>query len=189
MKDTTRADPMFNIPLTRVDGVDATVTLRELSGAQPVHVVLLRHLNCAFCQVHLGEIVRRRDEIGRVVVVSFADHERTLEYGLNLPRGVMLVRDEGRNLYAASTAPRGSLWAVLLRPQIIAKIAWYSTKGIMTRPPKEDGSQLGADLVFDVHGRAVLKYISQTSDDRPPVDLIIGAMHVARAGIEVRTAA
>jgi len=189
MNDATLADQMFDIPLTRVDEPDKTVTLRDLSGAQPIHVVLLRQLNCPFCQVHLGEVLRRSDDVGRIVVVSFADHERTLEYGYKLPPGVMLVRDEPRNLYAASKARRGNLWSVLLRPQILAKVAYFATRGMLTLPPKEDAFQLGADIVFDVHGRVVMKYVSKTADDRPSVDMIVAAMHVARSGIEVRTAA
>ena len=174
---------MFDIDLERVDHPGEHVTLRDVSGAQPVHVVLLRHLNCPFCQLHLAEVVRRRNELGRLVVVSFADYERTREYGLGLPAGVVVLRDGERRLYAAARADRGSLWSVLMNPRILGKVLILRARGIRSLSPREDGFQLGADLVFDVYGQLAWSYISQSSDDRPPVDAVVAAMQAARLGI------
>lgn len=169
----------YDLPVILAED-ERTVTLRELSGGQPLLLVLARHMDCPFCEVHLGRVMRSRDDIGRVVVVGHGQPQELREHHTNLPPEVVLVADPDHSLYKAFSAKRlRSALHMMIKPTSIPTIVMHLVHGGKLIRAGQDILQLGADVVLDTDGNACWKHLSKRPDDRPPLGIVAQQMHNA----------
>ena len=145
-------------------------SLAEMSRAQPVLVVLLRHAGCTFCREALADLSARRSEIEQSGAKMALVHMSTPEsfaafagrYGLG---EVPAISDPERRLYRGLGLRRGTL-SQLLGWSVWGRGARAFFSGHRVGMPAGDGTQMpGAFLIRD--GRVVRRFLHATAADRP----------------------
>lgn len=156
-----------------------SVNVATLCGGQPTLLVLLRHQDCPFCELHLGRLAAAHSKIGRIVAVSF-DERAGEDHAL--PFTVVVARDERRRVYKALETRQMRLPLFALNPRKAWVLAWHLLRG--KRLVRSGGSlaQLGADVIVDADGTVIWSHIAKDPSDRPDVDEIIAQMQLARHG-------
>ena len=172
-------DPL-DVPVRMVADGEPT-TLRALIGGQPMLVVLTRHLDCPYCEVHVGRVIRSRDELGRVVLVAHGEVEELREHYRFLPAEFLLVCDETQDLYDAFATRRLSKMTELrVRAWNLLTIGVrHMVRGGKISRPGQDLLQLGGDVVVDATGDVAWIHRSQRADDRVPTTELATRMHRA----------
>lgn len=145
-------------------------TLAELSDAQPLLLVGLRHSGCTFCREAMADLSAQRTEIekcGTKIVLmhmgtpeSFADFAKG--YGL---ADVPAVADPQRRLYRGLGLRRGKLGQLLgfnVWTRGVAAFFLGHRVGML----EGDGTQMPGVFVIKA-GHVIQRFIHQTTADRP----------------------
>lgn len=157
-----------NIAVTPID-TGRPVPLGLLVGGQTALVVLLRHADCPFCAAHLARISAAREQLGRVIVVSFEPAERLRIQAERAAPSFLYVTDESRTLYRAlATGQTGRSY--LFRPSVLARLAGVLLRGRPIMRRGSDTAQLGADMLVGVGGEVLHLQVSRSPEHRPGVD-------------------
>ncbi len=163
------ADPL-DIPVRLADD-GAAITLREVIGGQATLVILMRHLDCPFCEVYVGQVVRDRDDLGRVVLVGNASPAELRAIHADLPHEVVVVADETQALYRAwRTGRLRSLLGLRIRPRSVPTFLRHLVTGGRISRPGQDLLLLGGDVIVDADGTTAWMRPSTRPDDRPELD-------------------
>jgi len=158
----------------------APITLRELGGGQPMLVVLMRHLDCPFCEVHVGRIMHARDHLGRVVLVGNATPAELAEQHVDLPPEFVLVADADQSLYRAYRTHRlRSSLSLRISPRAIPTFLRHFLGGGKLQRAGQDLLQLGGDVVIDASGATTWLRNSTRPDDRPNTAKLAEHLHLA----------
>jgi len=110
------------------------------------------------------------------VVVTFAAAPMLARFARELALPVAYYGDPDRAAYRAFGFGRASLVRVWLDPRVLARYAQLLSRGRRPRPPQDDTLQLGGDVLADGFGRVEWVYRSTGPEDRPSVDVILGAL-------------
>ncbi len=162
-----------------VMGAHQMCDLKTLAGGQTTLVVLLRHRDCPFCEIHVGELVKAKDRVGRIVVTSFQDKDKLDEVSEWLPFDIVLGSDTSRSLYKALGAGRVTHIGFMLRPGRMKVMLSHLLRGRSMRRDHADFTQLGADMIIDRQGQIVWSHLPKHPADRPSVETIIEQMRDA----------
>lgn len=149
----------------------ADVSLRDLIGGQPALVVLTRHMDCPYCEVHVGRVIRDRDDLGRVIVVGHGTPAELREHHAGLPHEFVVVADADQALYRAfgtrRTRPGG--W-MMVAPWNWLTFARHLLRGGRVVRAGQDLAQLGGDAVVTSTGDVRWVHLSRRPDDRPRIE-------------------
>ena len=115
---------------------------------------------------------------GQVVVVSFAQPDHLKRFAERLGHPYLWLADPGRISYQRLGMERKGLSAIAPLRVIWAYIRLI-LRGKIWRPEQLDIAQMGGDIVFDRSGNLTLKHVSSSSDDRPPVGVVMAAFRRA----------
>lgn len=176
-----------------------TLTLAATSGrserlpdpaGQYVHLQLRRFAGCPICNLHLGSIVARHDEIRahgiREVVVFHATAAELAKHEIEMP--FSLIPDPGRELYRRLGVERGPRSLVSVRALgaalagLTAALGSRSTKRGALGPVKPTGGRFGlpADFLIAPDGKiAALKYGEHAYDQWTVDELLTHARRVS----------
>jgi hypothetical protein len=119
------------------------------------------------------------DELGAaVLVISFEDPDvlRQFHWFRTLPFTV--VSDLSRRLYQAFGLQTRSVLRLIDRTTVRA-YASALLRGRLPRFRNADVGQLGGDFVLNRAGEVVFSHRSATPADRPPVEILLGALRNA----------
>lgn len=157
-------------------------TLAELSGAQPLLLVGLRHSGCTFCREAMADLSAQRTEIeknGTKIVLmhmgtpeSFADFAKG--YGL---ADVPAVADPQRRLYRGLGLRRGKL-AQLLGFNVWTRGVAAFFSGHRVGMLEGDGTQMPGVFVIKA-GHVIERFIHQTAADRPDYTALVRSAYSA----------
>lgn len=160
----------LDVTVRRADD-GSPITLRDAIGGQASLVVLMRHLDCPFCEVYVGRVMRSRDQLGRIVLVGNATPEQLREVHGNLPPEIVVLADEDQAVYRAwRTGRLRSMLALRIRPRSIPTFVAHLLRGGRLSRPGQDLLLLGGDVVVDADGTTTWLRTSRRPDDRPDVD-------------------
>jgi peroxiredoxin len=162
------------------------------AAGELVHLQLRRFAGCPVCNLHLGSVVARHDEIAargiREVVVFHSTDAALRKYEADLP--FPIVADPTRALYREFGVEK-SLLAVLhprmwlTIPRAMAKSIWATLRGRAPLAPlAPEGGNLGlpADLLIAADGRVVAVKYGRHAYDQWSVDELLN--HAASAATE-----
>lgn len=146
--------------------------LWDLSHANPVLVVFLRHFGCVFCKEAMTELGKRKDKINsyntRLVLVHLSDDETAesffAQYGL---KDVDYVSDPDARVYQQFGLLKGEL------SQMMGMKVWLRTfqqgvikgHGLSTHLIGDGFQMPGVFLIYE--GQIREKFIHHTIADRP----------------------
>jgi hypothetical protein len=169
--------PTIPVPLldNETDSSATMLTLAHLTGGQRTLVVLTRHADCLFCEGHLSSLLKRRNELGRIVLVTFDDPAYLADLRGHLPFEIVALSDQQRALYNALGMRRARL-LYFLRPFVAMLSALRLVRGRRLLRWGVDHHQLGGNVVLDHTGAVVWVHRSRTPDDRPTVDQLVPLM-------------
>ena len=121
------------------------------------------------------EIAERQ---GQVAVISFAQPGHLKRFAERLGHPYVWLADPGRISYRRLGLQRKGLSAIA-PPRVIWGYVRLILRGKIWRPAQLDMAQMGGDVVFDCRGNVTLKHVSSSSDDRPPVGVVMAAFRRA----------
>ncbi|MCW2920299.1 MAG: hypothetical protein JWL76_173 [Thermoleophilia bacterium] len=159
----------------------AAITLRDAIGGQASLIVLMRHLDCPFCEVYVGRVLQARDTIGRIVLVGNATPEELREVHQGLPPEVLVVADETQAVYEAwRTGRLRRMLDLRIRLRSAPTFVRHLLRGGRLSRPGQDLLLLGGDVVVDADGTTTWLRTSRRPDDRPDVaELDLRLQHAA----------
>jgi AhpC/TSA antioxidant enzyme len=115
---------------------------------------------------------------GQVAVISFANPEHLKTFAGRLGHPFLWLADPQRSSYKRLGPRRRGLGAIAP-----ARVIWgyvrLIARGRIWRPEQLDLAQMGGDFVFDREGNLTLSHVSASSDDRPPVAMVMTAFRQA----------
>jgi peroxiredoxin len=184
MAAPARADARaIDVEVTRLDG--SRISLRTLSAAGPLLVVLTRHFGCPGCSRTITELVSRLDELAalgvRVAVIGPGSiaHARAFlsRHGLSrqdLSRGGdprwELLCDPDARAYAALEMQR-SVWAAYGPAGVLAQ-ARLAAQGFLARGPQGETTWLGGWLLLDRGEVVTLHRTARVADSPRAIDVL-----------------
>jgi hypothetical protein len=146
-------------PLGRVDG--------------PAVVAFLRHVGCPFAEATMRALTRVADVRPQIrwIVVSHAPLEDTDRWcaAVDAGRGLELVIDERRELYAAWGLGRSSL-GHFAGARSLASVLRERRRGIGHRHPAGTRWQRAGTFAVDSHGAICWRHIPRHAGDLPDLE-------------------
>ncbi|MCW2961517.1 MAG: uncharacterized protein JWM90_1904 [Thermoleophilia bacterium] len=169
----------LDVPVRRADTGDA-ITLRQLVGGQPALVILTRHMDCPYCEVHVGRVLREQDELGRVIVVGHGTPDELAAHHADLPPEFVVVADPDQALYDAfhTRRLRRARDLRLKLSSVPTLLRHLVTGGRLVREG-QDLLQLGGDAIVDPDGTVRWVHLSDQPDDRPSIEELRHHLHRA----------
>ncbi|QJW94248.1 SelL-related redox protein [Frigoriglobus tundricola] len=155
--------------------------LSEFCTADFLLLVFLRHLACAACNAHLGEVDAARERFAArgcpVLVVSQAKPKILTLYTSRKVWGVPLVGDPDRAVYTVFGLERAGRLA-FFKPLVLWRFFRAMTKGYLAARPYagEDQRQLGGDFIITRERKLVFAYRSIDPTDRPSVAALLATL-------------
>ena len=118
---------------------------------------------------------------GRVAVISFARPSHLKSFAQHLGHPYLWLADPERQSYKHLGPRRRGLFAIA-PPRVVSGYVRRILAGSVWRPEQLDWAQMGGDFVFDPEGNLTLSHISRSSDDRPPMSVVMPAFRGAALG-------
>lgn len=172
----------FNDPAPDLEILTAENKLIRLSSLWEDKTLLLvftRHFGCPQCKEMLSQIVAAKSEIARagltIVVVTQGNPEAARTFCEQHAPGIACLADPERKAYRAYGLERGSLWQVILSPQVLLGTlrAWRRGHKTGLPPRGQDVMQMSGLFVIGADGKIRLPYYYDTIADHPPADLLL----------------
>ena len=156
-----------------------TIRLSSLWQTRPLLLAFTRHFGCPQCKEMLAELVESQIAIEKaglaIAVITQGTPAETAEFCQHQARSIVCLADPERKAYRAYGLARGSLWQVILSPQVIAGTRRAHARGHNAQmPPKgQDVMQMSGTFIIGTDGRIRLPYYYDTIADHPPVELLL----------------
>lgn len=173
-------DPAPDLQVTTALG--EPIQLSSLWQEKPLLLVFTRHFGCPQCKEMLDQLVQHKHELEgaglNVAVVTQGNPAETLEFGKRQAPGVFVLSDPERSAYQAYGLGRGTMWQVLLSPQVIRETATARQHGHTAElpPPGQDVMQMSGTFIIGMDGRIRLPYYYENIADHAPVDLLLNGV-------------
>lgn len=160
-----------NSPISPLQLTDIAGQIHSIPAPNCItHLQFRRFAGCPICNIHMGQLKARKDELTRAgvreIIVFYSQDKKVQEFLSDIP--FILIADPQRRLYQQFGVEQ-SVFAVLdprAWPAAIKGAAMH-IKRIWQRLPKDDESLLGlpADFLIDQSGKLVdLSYGSHAYD-------------------------
>ena len=155
------------------------IRLSSLWKEKTILLVFTRHFGCPQCKEMLAQIAASKSEIEQagltIVAVTQGKPEETLEFCKRQAPGIVCLADPERRAYRAFGLERGSLWQVILSPQVLLGTlrAWRHGHGTGLPPRGQDVMQLSGTFIIGTDGKIRLPYYYDTIADHPLTDLLL----------------
>ena len=120
---------------------------------------------------------------GQVAVISFAQPGHLKLFAERLGHPYLWLADPKRTSYQHLGFERRGVGAIA-PPRAIWGYVRLILRGKIWRPEQLDIAQMGGDLVFDRGGNLTLRHVSSSSDDRPPMGVVMAAYRRAANEVE-----
>jgi peroxiredoxin len=155
------------------------IRLSSLWKEKTILLVFTRHFGCPQCKEMLAQIVTSKSEIEQagltIVAVTQGKPEETLEFCKRQAAGILCLADPERKAYRAFGLERGSLWQVILSPQVLLGTlrAWRHGHKTELPPRGQDVMQMSGTFIIGTDGKIRLPYYYDTITDHPLTDLLL----------------
>ena len=155
------------------------IRLSSLWKEKTILLVFTRHFGCPQCKEMLAQIVASKSEIEQkgltIVAVTQGKPEETLEFCKHQAAGILCLADPERKAYRAFGLERGSLWQVMLSPQVVLGTlrAWRRGHTAGLPPRGQDVMQMSGTFIIGTDGKIRLPYYYDTIADHPLTDLLL----------------
>lgn len=173
-------DPAPDVQVTTVTG--ECIQLSSLWKEKPLLLVFTRHFGCPQCKEMLDQLAQHKIDLERaglaVVAVTQGTPAETLEFGKRQAPGVVCLSDPERSAYQAYGLGRGSMWQVLLSPEVIKGTANARQHGHIAElpPPGQDVMQMSGTFIIGTDSRIRLPYYYENIADHAPIDLLLNGV-------------
>lgn len=121
---------------------------------------------------------------GRIAVISFAGPVHLKAFAQRLGHPFLWLADPQRASYHHLGPRRRGLGAIA-PPRVIWGYVGLILRGRVWRPEQVDLAQMGGDFVFDREGNLTLGHVGASSDDRPPINVVMAAFRRAAPAPDV----
>lgn len=161
------------------DPTGQPVRLSALWADQPLLLAFLRHFGCSECLALVAMLREGQPQLARaglgLAVVTQGTVAATAEFGRAHAPDLRLLANPQRRAYAAHGLERGSLFQLVLSPQVWRGLARSRRQGRLSKrpPPGQDVRQLSGTFVIGTNGRVRLPYYYEHIADHPPLDLLL----------------
>lgn len=170
-------DPAPDIKMQIASG--EFIQLSSLWKETPVLLAFTRHFGCLQCKMMLADLIGARSEIEqaglRIAVVTQGKPEESREFCEQYAPGILCLADPEHAAYRAFGLERGSVWQVLLSPQVLRGTARARARGLSAQlpPPGQDVMQMSGTFIIGADGRIRLPFYYDTIADHPPMELLL----------------
>ena len=175
----------FNDPAPDLEiatGTGERIRLSSLWQEKPLLLVFTRHFGCPQCKEMLDQLVQNKADLEKsgltLVAVTQGTPAETLEYCTRQAPGIVCLSDPGRDAYHAFGLERGTLWQVVLSPDVIRGTAIAREHGHTAElPPQgQDVMQMSGTFIIGTDGRIRLPYYYDNIADHAPIDLLLNGV-------------
>lgn len=172
----------FNDPAPDVEILDTRgqpIRLSSLWKEQTILLVFTRHFGCPQRKEMLAQIIAAQAEIARaaltIVVVTQGDPNAARAFCAQRAPETICLADPERQAYRAYGLERGSVWQVILSPQVLLATLRAWRRGNTAEPPPrgQDVMQMSGLFIIGTDGKIRLPYYYDTIADHPPTDLLL----------------
>ncbi|MBM3128174.1 MAG: AhpC/TSA family protein [Chloroflexi bacterium] len=155
------------------------IRLSSLWKEKTILLVFTRHFGCPQCKEMLAQIVEAKSEIARagltIAAVTQGDPDAARVFCEQRAPGIACLADPERKAYRAFGLERGSLWQVMLSPQVLLGTlrAWWRGHKTELPPRSQDVMQMSGAFIIGTDGKIRLPYYYDTIADHPLTDLLL----------------
>lgn len=155
------------------------IQLSELWQTKPLLLAFTRHFGCLHCKVMLADLTAARPEIEKaglsIAVVTQGSPADSRAFCEKHAPGILCLADPDHIAYRAFGLARGSVWQVLLAPQVLRGTARARGRGLTAQlpPPGQDVMQMSGMFIIGTDGRIRLPFYYDTIADHPPIELLL----------------
>jgi peroxiredoxin len=145
-------------------------------------LVFTRHFGCPQCKEMLDQLVQNKTDLEKsgltLAAVTQGTPAEALEYCKRQAPGVVCLSDPDRSAYHAFGLERGTIWQVVLSPEVIKGTATARQHGhIAELPPQgQDVMQMSGTFIIGTDGRIRLPYYYENIADHAPIDLLLNGV-------------
>ena len=180
---TQRPYLKFNAPAPDAELLDTQGKQIRLSSLWKQNVLLLaftRHFGCPQCKEMTDQLYTAQPDLNkiglRLAFICHASVELTRQFCEQRAPNATCFADPDRAAYRAFGLFQGSLWQILLSPQI-----WKSNRRLAREkkfkpevpPAGQDAAQMSGVFIIGTDGRIRLPYYYDDIADHPPMDLLL----------------
>jgi putative ABC transport system ATP-binding protein len=175
----------FNDPAPDLEiptGTGERIRLSSLWKEKPLLLVFTRHFGCPQCKEMLDQLVQNKTDLEKsgltLAAVTQGTPAETLEYCKRQAPGIVCLSDPGRDAYHAFGLERGTMWQVVLSPDVIRGTATAREHGHTAElPPQgQDVMQMSGTFIIGTDGRVRLPYYYENIADHAPIDLLLNGV-------------
>lgn len=172
----------FNDPAPDVAVMTATgerIQLSSLWKEKPLLLVFTRHFGCPQCKEMLSRLVQNKMDLEQsgltIAAVTQGKPADTLEFCARQAPGIVCLSDPQREAYVAYGLGRGTMWQVMLSPEVIRGTSRARAHGHLPElpPPGQDVMQMSGTFIIGTDGRIRLPYYYDNIADHAPIDLLL----------------
>ena len=172
----------FAPDLEIMTGTGERIRLSSLWKEKPLLLVFTRHFGCPQCKEMLDQLVQNKTDLEKsgltLAAVTQGTPAEALEYCKRQAPGVVCLSDPDRSAYHAFGLERGTIWQVVLSPEVIKGTATARQHGhIAGLPPQgQDVMQMSGTFIIGTDGRIRLPYYYENIADHAPIDLLLNGV-------------
>ena len=165
-----------------IKGTGERIRLSSLWKEKPLLLVFTRHFGCPQCKEMLDQLVQNKTDLERsglaLAAVTQGTPAETLEYCKRQAPGIVCLSDPQREAYHAYGLGRGTMWQVVLSPEVMRGTARAREHGHTAElPPQgQDVMQMSGTFIIGTDGRIRLPYYYENIADHAPIDLLLNGM-------------
>lgn len=173
-------DPAPDLEITT--GTGERIRLSSLWEEKPLLLVFTRHFGCPQCKEMLDQLVQNKTDLEKsgltLAAVTQGTPAETLEYCKRQAPGIVCLSDPGRDAYHAFGLERGTMWQVVLSPDVIRGTATAREHGHTAElPPQgQDVMQMSGTFIIGTDGRVRLPYYYENIADHAPIGLLLNGV-------------
>jgi hemin transport system ATP-binding protein len=172
----------FAPDLEIMTGTGQRIRLSSLWKEKPLLLVFTRHFGCPQCKEMLDQLVQNKTDLEKsgltLAAVTQGTPAETLEYCKRQAPGIVCLSDPDRSAYHAFGLERGTMWQVVLSPEVIKGTATARRHGhIAELPPQgQDVMQMSGTFIIGTDGRIRLPYYYENIADHAPINLLLNGV-------------
>jgi putative ABC transport system ATP-binding protein len=173
-------DPAPDVPV--MTGTGERIQLSWLWKERPLLLVFTRHFGCPQCKEMLDQLVQNKSRLEEsglaIAAVTQGPPGETAEFCKRRAPGIVCLSDPQREAYRAYGVGRGSVWQVMLSPEVLRGTAQAREHGHSAElpPPGQDAMQMSGTFIIGTDGRIRLPYYYEHIADHAPVDLLLNGV-------------
>ena len=173
-------DPAPDLPVMLATG--ERVQLSSLWREKPLLLAFTRHFGCPQCKEMLDQLAQNKSDLEKaglaIVAVTQADSADALEFCKRQAPGIICLSDPQREAYHAFGLGRGTMWQVMLSPEVMRGTVRAREHGHTAElpPPGQDVMQMSGTFIIGTDGRIRLPYYYENIADHTPIDLLLNGV-------------